>query len=81
MCAADTKCLVDNGNRWRDCLSERYDIPAEQVGQSSHRVLATWRAEIDGGLAINNGSREWPTTRIATLCTLGLRQKIIDSLY
>ena len=81
MGATDTQCFVDNGNGWRDCLSERYDIPTEQIGKSSHRVVAARRAEINGRLAINNSRREWPTTRIATLCTLGLRKKIIDLLY
>lgn len=81
MCATDTQRFVDNGNGRRDRLCERYDITAEQVGQSSHRVLAARWAEINGRLAINNSSREWLTTRIATLCTLRLWKKIIDLIY
>jgi hypothetical protein len=81
MCATDTQCFVDNGNGWRDGLCERYDIPAEQVSQSPHRVLAARRAEINGSLTINNSRCEGPATRIATLCTLRLRKKIIDLLH
>ena len=81
MRATDTQCFVDDSNSRRDGFCEHNGIPSEQLGKSSHRVLAARRAEINGRLAINNSRREWPTTRIATLCTLGLRKKIIDLLY
>jgi len=81
MCATDTQRFVDNGDSWCDGLRERYDFPAEQVGQAPHRVVATRRAEINGRLTFNNGSGKRPTTRKATLCTLRLWKKIIDLLH
>ncbi len=81
MRATDTRCFVDDGNSRRDGFCEHNCIPAKQLGQSSHRVLAAWRAEINGRLAVNNSSGVWPATRIAALRTLRLRKKVIDLLH
>jgi len=81
MRATDTQSLVDNGNGRRGSFCERNSVPAEQLGQSSHRVLTAWRAEIDSRLTVNNSSGVWPATRIAALRTLRLWKKIIDLFH
>jgi hypothetical protein len=81
MRAADTQGLVDNRNGGCDRLCERYDVPAEQIGQPANGLFTTWRAKIDCGFTINNGCCEWPAPRIAALSTLGLWQKVIDLLH
>jgi hypothetical protein len=81
MRATDAQCLVDDGDGRRDGFCERNNIPAEQVGQSSHCLLTPWRAEVNGRLTLNHSSGVWPTTRIAALRALRLWKKIIDLLH
>ncbi len=81
MRATDTQCFVDDGNSRRDGFCEHNGIPAEQFGKSSHRVLATWRANINSRFTVNNSSGVRPATRITALRTLRLRKKVIDLLH
>jgi hypothetical protein len=81
MRAADTQCFVDDSNSRRDGFCEHNGIPSEQLGKSSHRVLAAWRAKINSRFTVNDRCGVRPATRIAALRTLRLRKKVIDLLH
>ena len=79
--AADASGLVDDSDRRCDCLCERYGFAAEQAREALDRVLPAGWAQVDRRVFVNHGGRVRSAAWVAALCTLCLRQELIDLLH
>jgi len=74
MCATNAKRFVNNGDGRYDRCHQRDDVATQEVGKSPDGFFAPGWTEIDGGIAFKQRSRKRPTTRVAALRTLRLRE-------
>ena len=83
-CATDTKIFIDDRDRQRLFFAivwiKRFDIAAEQVGQSLNRRFATGRAAVDIRLTRCYRFSVWPAAWKVALSTLCLWQQVVDLL-
>lgn len=78
MNAADAGGLINDGDGWQYRLGKWQDLLAEQFSQPFDRFLPARGAQVNFSAGIDNGLRVGPATRETALCTLRLRQQVID---
>ena len=79
--AADAQGFVDNGNCGLQLFGQWYRFAAQQTGETLNGGVATRRAEVNRGRALDDGRRVRVATRIPTLCTLCLWEEVINLLH
>jgi hypothetical protein len=81
MRAANAQHLINERNRIAHIFPggsfERYDVAAQQAGQSSHSIVAAGRAQVNFYAIVHDCSCIWPASGVSTLSTLCLRQQPI----
>lgn len=77
MHAADTQRFIYDRNRFLHSglgrLREWDKLPAQQIREASHRVLAPRRTQVDFSRLVNDRGRIRPASRKAALSALRLR--------
>lgn len=80
MHATNAQGLVDDRNRAlkRLSVSKRQYIGSEQRCESSNRVVAARRAEIDRNIIVDDCLGVWAAARVTALGALGLWEQFVD---